>query len=177
MQLEVGKIYEGKVTGIIKFGAFVELEPGKSGMVHISEVAPTFVQEISDHVQVGQTVKVKVLNIAEDGKISLSIKKAMEPEGGKENRFPRGNRNNGGERGERPNNNNAQSNRTPYRKSAPAANRTAPSELSYAASVPESKDKSFEDMLSRFMQKSDEKMSDLKKTMDTSRRSYGKKNK
>ena len=77
MQLEVGKIVEGKVTGITKFGAFVELETGEVGMVHISEVAPTYVNDISEHLQVGQTVKVKVLAINDDKKISLSIKKAM----------------------------------------------------------------------------------------------------
>ena len=74
MQPEIGKIYEGKVTGITKFGAFVELEPNVSGMVHISEVANTFVSEIKDHLTEGQIVKVKVLVISEDGKISLSIK-------------------------------------------------------------------------------------------------------
>ena len=73
MQLEVGKIYEGKVTGITKFGAFVELDKDTTGMVHISEVANTFVNEIKDHLTEGQTVKVKVLNLGDDGKISLSI--------------------------------------------------------------------------------------------------------
>lgn len=78
MQLDVGKIYEGKVTGITKFGAFVELDPGTTGMVHISEVANTFVSEIKDHLEEGQSVKVKVLSVSENGKISLSIKKATE---------------------------------------------------------------------------------------------------
>ena len=68
MQLEVGGIYEGKVTGITKFGAFVSFEGGQTGMVHISEVAPTFVTEIRDFVTEGQTVKVKVLSINEEGK-------------------------------------------------------------------------------------------------------------
>ena len=90
MQLEVGKIYEGKVTGITKFGAFVELEPGTTGMVHISEVANTFVNEIKDHLTEGQTVKVKVLAVNDDGKISLSIKKAVD------NPPPRREFNNGG---------------------------------------------------------------------------------
>ena len=87
MQLEVGKIYEGKVTGITKFGAFVEIEPGTTGMVHISEVAATFVKEISDFITQGQMVKVKVMNIAEDGKISLSMKRAVDtPPPGKASR-------------------------------------------------------------------------------------------
>ena len=77
MQLEVGKIYEGKVTGITKFGAFVELDKDTTGMVHISEVANTFVSEIKDHLKEGQTVKVKVMSVGDDGKISLSIKKAL----------------------------------------------------------------------------------------------------
>ena len=71
-KLEVGAIFEGKVTGITKFGAFVDLGNGKTGMVHISEVAPVFVKEIRDFVTEGQTVKVKIIGINEDGKISLS---------------------------------------------------------------------------------------------------------
>ena len=78
MQLAVGNIVEGKVTGITKFGAFVELPGGKTGMVHISEVAPTYVNEIRDHVTENQVVKVKILSISEEGKISLSMKRAME---------------------------------------------------------------------------------------------------
>ena len=68
MQLEVGAVLEGKVTGITKFGAFVELPGGKTGMVHISEIAPTFVKEIRDYVTENQMVKVKILNISEEGK-------------------------------------------------------------------------------------------------------------
>ena len=79
MQLEVGMILEGKVTGITKFGAFVELPGGRTGMVHISEVAATFVKEIRDYVSENQTIKVKILNISEDGKISLSMKRAVDP--------------------------------------------------------------------------------------------------
>ena len=71
MQLEVGTILEGKVTGITKFGVFVELGEGKTGMVHISEVSSNYVTEITDHVKEGQTVKVKVLSVGEDGKIRL----------------------------------------------------------------------------------------------------------
>ena len=80
MQLEVGTIVEGKVTGITKFGAFVALPDGKSGLVHISEIANTYVNDVHDHVTDGQTVKVKVIGIAPDGKINLSIKKAEAPE-------------------------------------------------------------------------------------------------
>ncbi|MGI5936808.1 MAG: S1 RNA-binding domain-containing protein [Oscillospiraceae bacterium] len=78
MQLEVGSVLEGKVTKITKFGAFVALPEGKSGLVHISEIANTYVNDVHDHVQEGQTVKVKVIGIGGDGKINLSIKKAGE---------------------------------------------------------------------------------------------------
>lgn len=77
MQFEVGNVLEGKVTGILKFGAFVDLGEGKSGMVHISEVANTYVNDIKEHVTEGQTVKVKIIGISEDGKISLSMKRAQ----------------------------------------------------------------------------------------------------
>lgn len=78
MQLEVGSVVEGKVTGITKFGAFVTLEDGKSGLVHISEVANTFVNDVNDFVKEGQIIKVRVIGIGENGKINLSIKKAEE---------------------------------------------------------------------------------------------------
>ena len=86
--LEIGAIVEGKITGLTAFGAFVEFEDGKKGMVHISEVALEFVKDIKDHLTVGQTVKVKVISIAEDGKISLSIKKALEEEQKKQAKVP-----------------------------------------------------------------------------------------
>ena len=78
MDIVVGNIYEGKVTGITKFGAFVQLAPGKSGMVHISEITNTFVSDISQHLSEGQIVKVKVIGIDQANRINLSIKKAVE---------------------------------------------------------------------------------------------------
>ena len=70
MELAVSEVYEGKVTGITKFGAFVLLPNGKSGLVHISEVANAFVSDVHEHVQIGQSVKVKLLSISEEGKIN-----------------------------------------------------------------------------------------------------------
>ena len=78
MQLEVGQLIEGKITGITNFGVFVDLGDGATGMVHISEVAQTYVSDIKEHVKEGDTVKMKVLSIGDNGKISLSIKRAME---------------------------------------------------------------------------------------------------
>ncbi len=88
MQLEVGKIVEGKITGITNFGAFVQMENGKTGLVHISEVALSFVKDIKEHLKEGDTVKVKVLSIDDSGKVSLSIKKALEEERKKQSKVP-----------------------------------------------------------------------------------------
>ncbi len=155
MQLEVGNIYEGKVTGITKFGAFVELEKGTTGMVHISEVANTFVSEIKDYLTEGQTVKVKVLSMGEDGKISLSIKKALpqqeRPAGGK----PKG----------------GFVKKAPQRtyESRPPQDLTKNPPPVYESTPSGNSD--FEDMLSKFKASSEERFSDLKHVMENKRRS------
>lgn len=76
MRVEAGELLRGRITGIAKYGVFVDLGEGVSGMVHISEIADTFVKEITDHVSLGQQVDVKVISIDERGKIALSIKQA-----------------------------------------------------------------------------------------------------
>ena len=76
----VGDIVEGRVTGITNFGAFVSIGEGKQGLVHISEVANTFVRDVHEHLTVGQTVQVKILAIDDHGRINLSIKKALPQE-------------------------------------------------------------------------------------------------
>lgn len=76
MSLVVGAIIEGVVTGITHFGAFVLLPEGETGLVHISEVADTYVKDINLHLQKKDRVKVKVLSIDGKGKIGLSIKQA-----------------------------------------------------------------------------------------------------
>ncbi|ASN03726.1 S1 domain-containing RNA-binding protein [Virgibacillus necropolis] len=78
MSIEVGSKLQGKVTGITNFGAFVELGEGKTGLVHISEVADNYVKDINEHLTVGDEVLVKVINVEKDGKIGLSIKKAKD---------------------------------------------------------------------------------------------------
>lgn len=80
MPVEVGQKFSGKVTGITHFGAFVELPENQSGLVHISEVSDGFIKDINSVLTVGQEVEVKVLTIAPDGKISLSIRQATEKE-------------------------------------------------------------------------------------------------
>lgn len=142
MQFEVGQVLEGKVTGITKFGAFVELEGGKTGMVHISEVAATFVKEIRDYVKEGDSVKVKILNIGQDGKISLSMKRAVEQQP-----VEQGARSRGASRGS-----------------------YAPRQGSFEYRQPQRNEGGdFDDMLSRFMASSDEKISDLRRGSESRR--------
>ena len=74
--MSVGDIVDGVITGVMPFGAFVDLGEKKSGLVHISEVSKTYVQDINDHVKKGDKVKVKVLKIDDNGKISLSMRQA-----------------------------------------------------------------------------------------------------
>ena len=146
MSLEVGSILEGKVSGVTKFGAFVTLPGGETGMVHISEIAPTFVNEISDFVKLGDTVKVKVLSLGDGKKISLSIKQTMEPS-------------------ENPKKSAKQFNKPPRQRKpyTPAPPVTSPGDFEWQSSRREAP-QSFEDMMSRFKQTSEDKMSDLKRT-------------
>ncbi len=88
MSIEVGSKVQGKVTGITNFGAFVELPDGKTGLVHISEVADNYVKDINEHLKVGDEVEVKVMNVEADGKIGLSIRKAK-PQPERPERAPR----------------------------------------------------------------------------------------
>lgn len=74
--MEIGTIYDGKVTGIAKFGCFVEFDGGKSGIVHISEISNNYVKDINDVVKIGQEVSVRLIKIDEKNRINLSIKKA-----------------------------------------------------------------------------------------------------
>ena len=78
MSLEKGTILEGKVTGVMPFGAFVSLPNNESGLVHISEITKEYIEDIKDHIKQGDIVKVKVLGVDKSGKINLSIKRAVE---------------------------------------------------------------------------------------------------
>ena len=143
MELSVGQIVEGKITGITNFGVFLDIGEGKSGLVHISEVARTYVSDINEFVKVGDVVKAKVLTISDEGKIALSIKKALEPEKSEERR----------ERRER-------------RNSPPPK-----PDGSYTWTPKKQEPASFEEMMNRFKQTSDEKFSDLKRKNPDAKRS------
>lgn len=146
MELTVGTIITGKVTSITKFGAFVALPDGKSGLVHISEVAGTFVSDVHDFLTQGQEVPVKVLSISPEGKINLSVKQAQPPKP----RPPHG------DRPVRP------------RGPRPAPARSAPAQPA-AAQPAAPAELSFEDKLKQFMSVSDSKQSELNRYMASKR--------
>ena len=144
MAIEVGNVFEGKVTGVKPFGAFVALPEGKSGMVHISEVSNEFVQDINAVIKEGQMVNVKVISISPEGKIALSIKqllpKAERPAPRRGDRPAGGKPQNGGKR---------------------APRSEAPRVWQGARQPAVSDNMSFEDMMSRFKSQSEDKLGDL----------------
>lgn len=144
-QLEVGAILEGKVVKITNFGAFIELPDRRNGMVHISEISTSYVNDIAEYLTVGQVVKVKVINIAPDGKISLSIKRTME--NGDAPRRTGGPRP-GGARPSGP---------------RPGGDRRSGAPRSGGRAQEATPSNPFEDMLQQFKKSSDDRMSDLKK--------------
>lgn len=143
MQPEVGAVLEGKVSGVTKFGAFVNLPGGKSGLVHISEIANTFVSDVAQYVSVGQTVKVKVIGINGD-KINLSIKRAEESEEAPRRRVPQQHA--------------EQQSRLPKQPQQPSGQVAAPTE-----------DQAFEDKLKQFMKDSDSRIADNRMYADRGR--------
>lgn len=79
MEIVCGEILEGTISGITGFGAFIDLPGEKTGLVHISEVSTEFVKDIREHLSVGQKVKVKVMRLADNGHVALSIRRALAP--------------------------------------------------------------------------------------------------
>jgi len=146
MELTVGEIVEGKVTGLTKFGAFVSLPEEKVGMIHISEVSTTYVKDIGDFLEKGQAVKVKVLSIDENGKISLSLKQV--PENAEVVKKVAEDSRDNGERRER-------------KRSAPNVWQGQKSKFS------DKQDLTFEEMMSQFKQQSDDKLTDLKRATES----------
>ena len=153
MAIEVGNVFEGRVTGVKPFGAFVALPERRVGMVHISEVSNEFVQDIAAVLHDGDTVKVQVINVAPDGKIALSIKRLLPPppRQPREGRGPRPGAPRDGGRSGAP-----RGAGRPPRQPRDAAPRV------WQPKAPARSDNlSFEDMMSRFKSQSEEKMADL----------------
>lgn len=156
MSLEVGSIVSGKVAKITNFGAFIKLADGKTGLCHISEISSGFVKEVADVLQLDQEVSVKVLNVNEDGKISLSIKQSS-PESSDANRKP-----------SRPNNDfkkksfdqrKPQDQKRDYKKKD--FGRPPRDFNGYKDNKP--KEENFEDMLTGYMKNSSDKLKNMKK--------------
>ena len=150
MQVEEGKILVGKVTGITNFGAFVELEGGMTGLVHISEISLDYVNDINDHIKVGDSVEVKVLPEEKKGKIGLSIKQALKEKLGDTT----------------PSKKSFKKKEARTARSAPPDFSVQPEEFSFSK---DASDLSFEDKLNRFKQASDEKMHDIKRSFESKR--------
>lgn len=146
MALGAGEIVEGKVTGLTKFGAFVSLPEEKVGMIHISEVSTTYVKDIGEFLEKGQAVKVKILNIDENGKISLSLKQV--PENAEAVKRASDDHHDRGERREK-------------KRSAP--NVWQGQKSKYA----DNHELTFEEMMSQFKQQSDDKLTDLKRATES----------
>ena len=144
--MEVGSVVEGVVSRITNFGAFIDIEGGKNGLVHISEISDVYVRDVHDFLSEGDKVQAKVISIDERGKIALSLKQMKkqsqesERENSSRNKTARNEQR--ADRGE---------NRRPI-KQLPA---------------------SFEDKLSKFMKESDEKLADWKKKTDSKRGGRG----
>ena len=140
MEFTTGQILEGKVKTITNFGAFISLPEGRSGLVHISEIAYSYVNEVRDFLTEGQEVKVQILEIDAAGRINLSIKRAQ----------PRPQQARPQQQG-RPQSRPAQK-PAPRRDPAPAMGEV----------LPPSGDRSFEDKLKAFMSESDSKMAGIR---------------
>ena len=149
MELTVGAVLEGKVKTITNFGAFVTLEDNKTGMVHISEVANTYVSDIRQHLTEGQDVKVMVIGL-DGGKINLSIKR-LEAKPQREN-APR--------QGGNFRNNPRRDNQNAPAQNRPARNAPTP------PPAPKTADQLFEERLKQFMSESDSKISSIRQYSD-----------
>ena len=149
----MGAVLEGKVKSITNFGAFIALPDNKTGMVHISEIANAYVNDIRQHLTEGQDVKVMVINL-DGGKVNLSIKR-LEPKPQAAGR-PNFRREGGEGRPEHQDRPNFRRENNPQR---PAPVRAA---APVPPPAPKTKDQQFEDMMKAFMSESDSKLSGMR---------------
>lgn len=150
MPLEIGKVVDGTVTGITNFGAFIQLPDGNTGLCHISEIADEYVKNVKDYLKEKQVVKVKIIEMNGNGKVSLSIRKACDNKPSKPEKradAPKVDR--------KPNHNKPNYSKPNYSK----PNYSKPSKTQG----------SFEDMLSKYLKDSDEKLKEMKKNANNRR--------
>lgn len=160
MNLEVGSVVTGKVTGIAKFGAFVSLAPDVSGLVHISEVADSYISSVEDYLKVGQEVRVKVISVDANNRIYLSIKQAAEgaQHRSERPRMPsRSREDQNGRVRRQPNNSAAGDRQYQDRRKSDEQTRAA---FGGETVKPKSDNQAFEDTLKKFLQEADSKISE-----------------
>lgn len=162
MSIEVGQKLDGKVTGITHFGAFIELPDNKTGLVHISEVSDGYIKEINTVLSVGQEVKVKVLSIADDGKVSLSIRQAIDKPS-----TPKTPRRERSERSER------RPERSENEGSTPRYTPRKTEEFSRPAVQNTRKTEDFDQMMSSFLKDSEDRLSSLRRNTEGKRGGRG----
>lgn len=150
MSIEVGSVVEGVVSGISKFGAFIELPEGKVGLIHISEVADVYVKDVNDFLKLKDKVKVKVLSIDDRGKIGLSIKRLEE---------------------KKPNLVTPDSRPPSFKQTNNRFNSTP--DFKRVNNKFSNNQISFEDKLSKFLKDSDERLTDLRRKTDSKRGGRG----
>ena len=160
MQVEIGKIYKGIVKGIKPYGAFVELDKSTVGMVHISEVASSYVNNINEHLTENQEVSVMVVGINEVGKISLSIKKAEKTAPSTGNSSP---------------NRSSSLHRSSPPRSSPPHHHSPSSQNARQAKAEPTGPPTFEEMFSKYKQRSEEKMGEIRRNIEGKRGSSRKK--
>lgn len=151
--VEIGKIVDGVVTGITNFGAFVQLPDGKTGLCHISEIADSYVKSVADHLKEAQPVKVKVISVDEKGKVSLSIRQAVEKSEVPVVKKP------------------VYADRAPSSApSYPPRGQSKPYNKQAPSQRFEKRPENFEDMLSGFLKDSDDKLKSVKKAAKSNNR-------
>ncbi|AVK61849.1 RNA-binding protein S1 [Lactobacillus sp. CBA3606] len=173
MAIEVGTKVTGKVSGITNFGAFVNLGNNQTGLVHISEVSDGFVKDIHDVLSVGDDVTVKVLSVGNDGKIGLSIRKAVDHPQGEADHHDHNNshqsnnhgrsdhsehQSNGGNRRDRPNNFHSRGGNGGGR---------------FQSRQHEPKKQDFDSLMSGFLKDSEDRLSTLKRNTEGKRGGRG----
>lgn len=158
MSVEVGQVILGKVTGITNFGAFIDLGNRKTGLVHISEVSDSYIKDIKDVLTVGQEVNVKIMSIADDGKISLSVRRAVEK------------REDEGEKTERPYKPAAKKTESFQSKKPASFNRGS---FASKPSPSQSKADDFDSLMSAFLKDSEDRLTSLKRNTEGKRGGRG----
>ncbi|MFD1317796.1 S1 domain-containing RNA-binding protein [Loigolactobacillus zhaoyuanensis] len=166
MSIEVGAKVSGKVSGITNFGAFIDLGDRKTGLVHISEISDSYVKDIHDVLSVGDEVTVKVMSVGDDGKIGLSIRKAVDKPASEEHEHSNQHA------PHRSNNSNPRQSRPSHDSNSSHAQGRAGGGNG-RRHFQETKKEDFDDLLSDFLKDSESRLTDLKRNTEGKRGGRG----